>query len=144
MSQSRSRDTWKDKIQRRNTAMRSPTEQAVFPIGIPERAVEDEQINKSADVQKVASAKEQNSKTTEQRNVANAELQNHAVANQQNDADAKEQNSKYANLRRITFHIPEEVFKQLKMIAVEEDLTMLEIGAQMAREYVERKRTQRS
>lgn len=141
---SRSSDTWKDKIQKRNVAMRSPTEQAVFPMGSPERAVEDKQSSKVADEQKLADANEQNSKTAEQQNIAETELQNRADANQQTNAGAKEQTSRYANLRRITFHIPEDVFKQLKLIAVEEDLTMLEIGAQMAREYVERKRAGRT
>lgn len=140
--------SWDDKIKKRNSTLRSPTEQAVFPMGTPETETPKEQNSKNAKEQTVADAKQQNSKSAEKQNFvlaneqtsASAEKQTSVDAKEQNNKSTKEQNNKYANLRRITFHIPEELFRKLKLIAIEEDLTMLEIGAQMAQEYIDRKR----
>lgn len=100
----------------------------------------EKQNSKDAEQHEFALAEEQTSATTEMQTGKDAKQQTSADTDAQNSRSTKEQNGKYANLRRITFHIPEELFRQLKLISVEEDLTMLEIGAQMAQEYVERKR----
>lgn len=99
-----------------------------------------QQNSKTANKQNFVNAEKQESKTADEQNFATAQQQTLAAADKQNGKYANVQNSKYANLRRITFHIPEEVFKQLKLISIEEDLTMLEIGAQMALAYVNQKR----
>lgn len=151
------RNNWQDKIKQRNSALRSPTEQAVFPMGNPSATPSDDEQNsknanqqifvdakkqdsKIAEEQNFALAKEQTSATTEKQTPVDAEEQISKNANQQKSKTAKEQNGKGDNLRRITFHIPEELFKQLKLVAVEEDMTMLEIGAEMARDYIRKRK----
>lgn len=42
-----------------------------------------------------------------------------------------------SNMKRVTFNIPESLFKQLKWLSIREEKTMLEIGAEMAKEYIE-------
>lgn len=39
-------------------------------------------------------------------------------------------------MKRVTFNIPESLFKQLKWLSVKNNITMLEIGKEMARDYV--------
>lgn len=42
-------------------------------------------------------------------------------------------------VKRITFNIPEHLHKQLKWLSVKEDMTMLEIGETMAREFIDKR-----
>lgn len=92
-----------------------------------------EQNSAEADKQSFVSDNEQNSVGTE------PQINN--ITGEHKSNNANEQGSKNAEkMRRITFNIPESLYKQLKMISVRDDITLLDIGAIMVREYVEKRK----
>lgn len=99
----------------------------------------DEQAFVLDNEQKSVDADKQEPKLTIEHGGKELDIQESENANQQESKNTEEQESKQEKMRRITFNIPESLYKKLKWLSVQEDITMLEIGAVMAKEFIEKR-----
>ncbi|GMA65773.1 hypothetical protein NZD89_28560 (plasmid) [Alicyclobacillus fastidiosus] len=91
----------------------------------------------SAELHISADAEIQKPSPAEMQKTADAEMQTSVSAEQQKSRSAEMQKAK--DFRRMTIHVPNNQFKQLKQISLDEDLTMLEIGEEMVNVYIAHK-----
>lgn len=99
-----------------------------------------EQSFVSDNKQNFADTNTQQDESTNEQESKLAIVQKGNNTNGQNSKNADEHDSKKEKMRRITFNIPESLYKQLKWLSVQEDKTMLDIGAAMAKEYIEKRK----